>query len=358
MGEIMSEGRDAVRYGIGEWYGRLIHSLTEKELVAFAEIKNSHLSGLPCPFRQAAEPNVKCNKLGGVCSIRKHVAQADGGVTLDGPLVTLCPSRFWADNRIFANIGEKLLGTSVPDLVKEVPFLSSIVPIEETAEVKDTGNTGEPGEETGLGKPVGRIDTILVDPGDPSNWCALELQAVYFSGKGMGSHLAQYLDTSSIPVFPDKVRRPDFRSSGPKRLMPQLQTKVPTLRRWGKKMAVVVDLPFKKSLGQLQRVKYVSNSDIVWFVVDYDTDSGELRIVETIPTTLETSVEALTAGVPLSLELFESDMNRFLLGRRQAERKKVIRLSPPPSSTPNVDTTPVYPGSPVTVDENGVAESD
>jgi hypothetical protein len=50
-----------------------------------------------------------------------------------------------------------------------------------------------------------------VHPDKPNEWCALELQAVYFSGAGMGSHLAQYHGASGL-VFPDKQRRPDFRS--------------------------------------------------------------------------------------------------------------------------------------------------
>jgi hypothetical protein len=56
--------------------------------------------------------------------------------------------------------------------------------------------------------------------------------------------------------------------------MPQLLTKVPTLRRWGKKMAVVVDAPFFHSMGTMERVKDVSNSDIVWFLVDFVEDPG------------------------------------------------------------------------------------
>ena len=108
---------------------------------------------------------------------------------------------------------------------------------------------------------VGQIDMVLLNEAvTPTTWCALEIQAVYFSGPGMTSQfsLLKSWDGSGIP-FPDKVRRPDFRSSGPKRLMPQLQTKVPTLRRWGKKMVVVVDLPFWQSLGAMDRVE-----DVTW----------------------------------------------------------------------------------------------
>ena len=39
------------------------------------------------------------------------------------------------------------------------------------------------------------------------------------------------------------VRCPDRRSSGAKRLTPQLQIKVPTLRLWGAKLTVAVDAP-------------------------------------------------------------------------------------------------------------------
>jgi hypothetical protein len=234
-----------------------------------------------------------------------------------------------------------LLGTPVPDLVKEVPFLSSIASTDAELQAEgESADADEGDDEGGLGKPVGRIDTILVHPNEQQLWCALEIQAVYFSGKGMGTHLAQYKDPTTVPVFPDKVRRPDFRSSGPKRLMPQLQTKVPTLRRWGKKMAVVIDKPFLNSLGKLQRVKFVSNSDIVWFVVDYDTATGELAIVDQIPTTLESSVEALTAGIPLSLEAFEGDVQRFLRGKRKQERDKVVRLSAQGSSATASSTLP------------------
>ena len=74
------------------------------------------------------------------------------------------------------------------------------------------------------------------------------------------------------PPFPNQIRRPDYRSSGPKRLMPQLQIKVPTLRRWGKKMAVVVDKHFFESLGHMEEVEDLSNGDIAWFTVDFHVD--------------------------------------------------------------------------------------
>src|SRR3990172_7461137 len=78
----------------------------------------------------------------------------------------------------------------------------------------------------------------------------------------------QSYEGAGLP-FPVGKRRPDYRSSGPKRLMPQLQIKVPTLRRWGKKMAVVVDGDFFGSMGRMNFADDMSNCDVAWFVVNY-----------------------------------------------------------------------------------------
>jgi hypothetical protein len=106
-------------------------------------------------------------------------------------------------------------------------------------------------------------------------WAALEIQAVYFSGATMGAefHLLRHHEATGVP-FPAGHRRPDYRSSGPKRLMPQLQIKVPSLRRWGKKMAVVVDEGFFGALGKMDEVKDVSNCDIV---IRYAQASGAME---------------------------------------------------------------------------------
>ena len=107
--------------------------------------------------------------------------------------------------------------------------------------------------------------------------------------------------------FPALMRRPDYRSSGPKRLMPQLQTKVPTLRRWGKKMAVVVDRSFFNALGKMEDVRDISNCDIAWFIVSFDESTDPIKLVrESVCfTTLERAVEGLTGGVPVTLDEFE-----------------------------------------------------
>jgi hypothetical protein len=140
-------------------------------------------------------------------------------------------------------------------------------------------------------------------------------------------------------IFPAGKRRPDYRSSGPKRLMPQLQIKVPTLRRWGKKMAVVVDRAFFDSIGEMDKVAHISNADIAWFVVRFEEVAGsnQMSLVadEVRYTTLERSVEGLTGGKPVTLPIFEGRIS-----------EKVVHPAAP---------TPV---GPTVLPESDTAESD
>lgn len=98
--------------------------------------------------------------------------------------------------------------------------------------------------------------------------------------------------------------------------MPQLQIKVPALRRWGKKLAVVVDKAFFDALGEMAQVPDLSNADIAWFVVKYDEAGGAAKMVSShvLRTTLEHAVEGLTAGTPVSLEAFERRIKEKLEG--------------------------------------------
>ena len=91
--------------------------------------------------------------------------------------------------------------------------------------------------------------------------------------------------------------------------MPQLQITVPTLRRWGRKMAVVVDRAFFDSVGEMDNVADISNADIAWFIVKFEEVPGSRysRIVrdEVRYTTLERSVDGLTGGKPVPKPVFE-----------------------------------------------------
>ncbi len=229
-----------------------------------------------------------------------------------GALRCLCPHRFRERRVVDAWVGECLLGTKAPLAVGEVPFLRP------DSRADGALADGPDGAEADSGGSVGRIDSVLIHP-DLSHlhWCAVEMQAVYFSGPALSDDYPLILDpvTTGIP-FPGKTRRPDYRSSGPKRLMPQLQIKVPTLRRWGKKMAVVVDEAFFASLGRMDDVADVSNADIAWFVVGFDETGDSFRLVPRAVryTTLERAVEGLTAGLPVTLDQFETEI-KGKLGR-------------------------------------------
>ncbi len=282
-------------YGIGEWYGRLFTGLSSDERRRLARMQSQPRDKrrrIPCPFRSTPEGEVACSKEGGVCSLRKYQETRQGVIVPEGPegnLCTTCPSRFHEGRMVFHWIADTLLGCEDPIVLGEIDFLQ--------------GAEGEA---------VGRIDNILVHPDlEPLRWCALEMQAVYFSGAAMRSEY-EHLSRSKAEALelPHGKRRPDYRSSGPKRLMPQLQIKVPTLRRWGQKMAIVVDESFFAAMGDMEQVDDVSNGDIVWFVVGYDVTGTAAQIAarELVVTTLESSVVGLTGGQPVSKEEFEASI--------------------------------------------------
>lgn len=287
----------AKRFGIGEWYGKSFLELSQAERRSWAEFQMPPQRGKPAPVCPFQSLRVACNKVGGVCTLRMYqqlspTDEATLAPGTEGRLRTVCPNRFEEDGLIYQWVGQRILGSPAPVIVSEVGFLERNV------------DAGEQSRDD-----VGRIDKVLVVPdSSPLLWCALEVQAVYFSGDAMSKEwpaIKEHRD-DGLP-FPSGRRRPDYRSSGPKRLMPQLQIKVPSLRRWGKKMAVVVDLDFWEALGTMDHVRDVSNCDIAWFIVGYDGAAGSPKLIleDVCLTTLERSVEGLTAGVPVSLELFE-----------------------------------------------------
>ncbi len=283
------------RFGIGEWYGQLFSSMTAEKRLEL-EAARAERTPQACPFQSTPDKFVRCNKEGGVCSLRLYAKDAKGVRIADPPrhqLRTTCPNRFKEGGIIYRWVAETILGYGSPVILKEIPFLESTVP-------------PEVGEEAG---DVGLIDNILVAPdSDPLRWCALEVQAVYFSGASMSKDFEAFRRHADPGIpFPAGNRRPDYRSSAPKRLMPQLQIKVPSLRRWGKKMAVVIDQDFFKRMGPMIEVSDVSNCDVAWFIVRFKEKKGTAQLVrdQVKLTTLEHSVEGLTAGVPVSLGTFE-----------------------------------------------------
>lgn len=85
-------------------------------------------------------------------------------------------------------------------------------------------------------------------------------------------------------------------------------------------MAIVIDKPFFESMAPMRNVVSLSNADIAWFVIDYSKGRNEIGIYKVLYTTLESSVEGLTAGSPVSRENFEQELKKQLLSGRKLIR--------------------------------------
>ena len=301
-----------LRYGVGELLARSLTSLTPQ---ARAElVKQRQQGSIVCPPKEscyAFDPNgipkggVNCTKPGGICSVRRYQAEFENRqitslipntVQAVGTFATICPHRFIEAGAVFTWIGSELLATNKPRIVRELAFLESTA--------GGTEQTEE-GEEA-----VGRIDCVLVKPDAPVlTWCAVEMQAVYLSNSKTNTELKN-LTESPLPLpYPVTNPRPDYRSSGPKRLLPQLQVKVPTLSRWGIKMAVVIDREFYDSLGKMEEANHPSNSDIAWFVTEYhDAPNGlaSLGPGSVHYTTLPEAIEGLVGADAIPKPTFEN----------------------------------------------------
>jgi Restriction endonuclease NotI len=190
-----------------------------------------------CRFREGP-----CNKSSntdpiGICSVSDGVAAA-----------SLCPVRFLEDGRIFRDAARIAFGPTAS---------FAIFPEIRILQVPDP-------KKSGTLKKIGKVDFVLgkIESGSVADFCAVEVQAAYFSGTETRSALKHFMANRNFGTL-DTFRRPDFRSSAQKRLIPQLQLKVPVFRRWGKKFFVVVDSQFFQSLPEF-RTTTAANSELTW----------------------------------------------------------------------------------------------
>ena len=189
-----------------------------------------------CPFRNS--PCTKSSKKDpiGVCSLSSG-----------REATSLCPVRFVEDDRIFKDAARLAFGAGTPfGIFPEIRIL------------KIEGKDGE------QGRKIGKVDYVLgkIKKGKIVDFAAVEVQAAYFSGNNIRLPLKYFLKHGEL----DKAasdRRPDFRSSAQKRLIPQLELKVPVFRRWGKKFFVVVDTQFFGALPRFAATTQ-ANSEVTW----------------------------------------------------------------------------------------------
>lgn len=298
-------------WGIGEWYGQDIETMSSAErkraadhALAAREVGIEDAPQPLCPFLSEVRPGSRCNKVGGVCSMRLY--ENDPVVVVDEQPATVCPNRFLGagkEGSVFALIAKELFGVEEgAKVVKEVPFLMKLNADGEARAAK-----------------AGRIDWIVV-PRPPESdssaldWVAVETQAVYFSGSKFEGDFEMYRDDPAQLHFPNapKGRRPDYRSSGAKRLAPQLDAKSPVMRRWGVKVAVVIDRSFADDLGVMDVTSDdFDNAEVVFFIMRYDKNF-EMQLDEVRMTELESAIRALQATAPISKAEFEKLLRREL----------------------------------------------
>lgn len=192
-----------------------------------------------CQYR--AGPCTKSSKTDpiGICSVSDGLEAA-----------ALCPVRFMEKGHIFRDAARIAFGELAS---------FAIFPEIRILQVPDTKKPGQL-------KKIGKVDFVLgkIEAGLVTDFCAVEVQAAYFSGTETRTALKHFIAERGFGTL-DVFRRPDFRSSAQKRLIPQLQLKVPVFRRWGKKFFVVVDSQFFRSLPEF-RTTSAPNSELTWLV--------------------------------------------------------------------------------------------
>ena len=282
------------RYGIGEWYGERFRIMAPDRRRALASYAlGSEQPPPPCPFKSGLSP---CSKKGGVCTLQEYEISDDQIGNTVGLPVTVCPNRFDEHDLIPRWLAE-IAGFEEVYVAREVPFMRAPI----------------------TGREAGRIDIVLANSSTATDWYGLEIQAVYFSGDNMTSDFEELLIHAD--TMPPKLgkRRPDWRSSSAKRLMPQLEVKAPTLRRWGKKLAVSVDLPFFIAIGgpSEEPSHDINEGDILWLVPKIDPERGLIKHHWEV-LSLEASSHKLLSATPVKREEFETDLRSKLaqLGRK------------------------------------------
>lgn len=248
-----------------------------------------------CPFRGTQCTKVSKNDPMGICSF------SDGHTA-----AVVCPVRFLEHNRIFKDAGRLAFGDGAKiGVFPEVRILK----------IEGAGNERD--------KKIGKVDFLLgqVVNGNVIDFAALEVQSVYISGTTVRPSFDEFIATqgpsnSYVPVN----RRPDFRSSAQKRLVPQLQLKVPVFRRWGKKFFVVVDSQFFSALPDFPRTSR-SNSELTW--LSYAVAKTGLNYTMNDPDIVfshwDDVANALREGEPPEPKEILAELQRKLLSKKHPE---------------------------------------
>lgn len=246
-----------------------------------------------CPFRGTACTKSSKKDPIGICSLSDGIHAA-----------SLCPVRFIEDDKIFIDAARLAFGEGVSfGVFPEVRILKMA------------------DEE---GRKIGKVDYILgkIDGGKISDFAALEVQAAYFSGEEIRSPLKYFLKNGRLDVA-NSERRPDFRSSAQKRLIPQLKLKVPVFRRWGKKFFVVVDSQFFSALPPFPTTTK-ANSEVTWlsYKIEKSGQDYNMQDVDVIYSSWDDVENALREGISPEPE----EILQELQGKLDGPKAKNFRI--------------------------------
>ena len=160
-----------------------------------------------CPFRNSVCTKSRKSDPIGVCSLASGSEAA-----------AICPIRFLENGRIFRDAAKLAFG---------VDSSYAVFPEIRILRIETAGSSKD--------KKIGKVDFLIgkTDGRIVEDFAAVEVQASYFSGESIRPALNEFLKVGRLDAAISD-RRPDFRSSAQKRLMPQLQLKVPVFRRWRK----------------------------------------------------------------------------------------------------------------------------
>ena len=276
---------------ISEIFGRGVLDVSPEAIA----VRNAKL----CPFR-----GTTCTKSSivdpiGICSL------SDGNEA-----AAICPVRFLEGDRIFRDAAIIAFGPNCEiGIFPEVRILRM---------VDDKSSTA---------KKIGKVDFLIgkIDSSKVVDFAAIEVQASYFSGLEVRSAMKHFLRHNALDVAISD-RRPDFRSSAQKRLMPQLQLKVPVFRRWGKKFLVVVDTQFFRSLPSFKTAS-PSNSEVIWlnYPISLARNNYTMSDPEIIGTHWDDVVTSLREGIaPETHEIFAELQAK--LSAKGTKRPRTIQI--------------------------------
>ncbi len=155
----------ASRYGTGELYGFHFSLLTPERI---RQLSSANHGDIECPFKppEPDKPVRRCNKKGGVCSLRLFLQEADGGVQVKRAPVVTCPNRFLEVNLAVKWGAETLLGTSTPRVISELPFLMGEIQAEEGEDEPDAVGKTDKVLVHAEGQNLRRCGTVSHEPGN------------------------------------------------------------------------------------------------------------------------------------------------------------------------------------------------